>query len=401
MFLGLLVSKLLIATTAHAGGNIPIGMMPGCQSYLYEKTLTIDHTKVAGDLTNFPVLVNITDTDFRTRVNGGKVLNTSGYDLVFRARDTVTCGGASSCNLDFDVESYNSSTGALVAWVKIPLVSSTADTKIYVNYGNAAVTTFQGNTTSTWGTDFKAVWHLSQSPTSTAPQIKDASASAANGTVGGTFVAGDSVSGQIGAGLRLNGTNAYVSFGDNALLKPSFPFTVSAWVKVNSLPTVPSASIISTPAMTGTGMYAGYSYSVQSDGDLTTRVGGNTASCASGGRRDYTASAVFTPGTWVHTAVVYTAPLSQAVYVNGILRSTAMAGGATALGYGSGTDVRLGYYYKSATGCTTPHGYLDGVLDEVRVSTVAQTAQWLSTEYQNQSSPATFMSASTPRTGCF
>jgi hypothetical protein len=49
--------------------------------WLLRKQLTIDHTKVAGSLTNFPVLIDITDSD----VASGAQSN--GNDIVFTDYD--------------------------------------------------------------------------------------------------------------------------------------------------------------------------------------------------------------------------------------------------------------------------------------------------------------------------
>ena len=37
-----------------------------------------------------------------------------------------------------------------------------------------------------------------------------------------------------------------------------------------------------------------------------------------------------------------------------------------------------------------PGKYFNGILDEVRISSVLRDAQWVETEYNNQSSPSTF-----------
>jgi hypothetical protein len=48
--------------------------------YLYQKVITIDHTKVSATLTNFPVLVSIVnDNDLKNHVT-----NANGYDIVFK-----------------------------------------------------------------------------------------------------------------------------------------------------------------------------------------------------------------------------------------------------------------------------------------------------------------------------
>src|SRR3990172_1526553 len=50
-------------------------------AWLYRKSLTIDHTKVAGDLADFPALVSLSDTDL------GAHAQTDGDDIVFIDRE--------------------------------------------------------------------------------------------------------------------------------------------------------------------------------------------------------------------------------------------------------------------------------------------------------------------------
>ena len=40
---------------------------------------------------------------------------------------------------------------------------------------------------------------------------------------------------------------------------------------------------------------------------------------------------------------------------------------------------------------------MNGALDEVRISNIVRSAAWISTEYNNQSSPSTFYSVSSDR----
>src|SRR5258708_1915975 len=74
--------------------------------YSYERTITIDHTKVpTSDQTDFPVLVSGTYSYLGTVANGGKVQNANGYDIIF------TIGPDGANKLDHEIESYDPATG--------------------------------------------------------------------------------------------------------------------------------------------------------------------------------------------------------------------------------------------------------------------------------------------------
>ena len=93
--------------------------------YSHVRAIVIDHTKVPNtDQANFPVLISGTYSYLATSANGGAVQNANGYDIIF----TSDYSGANK--LDHEMESYNSGTGAIVAWVRIPNLSHTADTVI-------------------------------------------------------------------------------------------------------------------------------------------------------------------------------------------------------------------------------------------------------------------------------
>lgn len=140
-------------------------------AYGYYASITVDHTKVSGDgdLTNFPILVSGTydgtgsEPDIRTVANGGHVQNTASggnsgsvtvpADLVF----SPNTDGSSP--YDFEIESYDASTGAIVAWVEIPTLDGDADTVLYMVYGDSSVTTSQEDVNGTWDANYKMVVH--------------------------------------------------------------------------------------------------------------------------------------------------------------------------------------------------------------------------------------------------
>ena len=82
--------------------------------------------------------------------------------------------------LKWEVEKYDGTTGNLIAWVKIPSVSSSTDTVFYLMYGDSAINTNQSDPPNTWDSNFKGVWHMgetrrtqpSESPLSLAPMAR-------------------------------------------------------------------------------------------------------------------------------------------------------------------------------------------------------------------------------------
>ncbi|MBT0160831.1 DUF2341 domain-containing protein, partial [Candidatus Bathyarchaeota archaeon A05DMB-2] len=113
----------------------------------YRKTITIDPSQVSGDQTNFPVLIDMVDSDLKGKAQP------DGDDIVFVSENNV--------KLSHEIEQYESSTGHLVAWVRIPFVSSTSFTTFYMYYGNPTAPN-QEDTAAVWDTSYKLVLHLNE-----------------------------------------------------------------------------------------------------------------------------------------------------------------------------------------------------------------------------------------------
>jgi len=113
----------------------------------YRKQLIINHTKVASDLVDFPVLVNLTDADLAVKAQ------IYGDDIVFADSDGQ--------KLDHEIEFYNGTSGMLIAWVKIPNLSSTTDTTVYMYYGNAEALN-QEKSEQVWDSNFMMTQHFSE-----------------------------------------------------------------------------------------------------------------------------------------------------------------------------------------------------------------------------------------------
>jgi parallel beta-helix repeat protein len=116
-------------------GTVDMGFhYPGGGIFQYRKPITIPFGNVGGSCTtyleNFPLLIKITDTDLITKARD------DGYDIVFRSLEANTCAPeAAPCGLYHEVERWNSSTGELIAWVRIPRLYHDSDTTIYMYFG--------------------------------------------------------------------------------------------------------------------------------------------------------------------------------------------------------------------------------------------------------------------------
>ncbi|MEM2291966.1 MAG: DUF2341 domain-containing protein, partial [Nitrososphaerota archaeon] len=177
----------------------------------YRKTIIIDHTKVSGDQTDFPVLIDLTDPSLTNKTQP------DGDDFLFTDQDNN--------KLDHQIEYYDSASGHLIAWVRIPYLSSTTDTKLYLYYGNPSCES-QQNPSAVWDASYKLVLHLNEK----SGTHKDSTVYGNNGTPFNGVQQG--VAAKIDGGDAFDGTNDYIEIAhSNTLSGYTDALTISFWIK--------------------------------------------------------------------------------------------------------------------------------------------------------------------------
>ncbi len=356
--------------------------------YLYYKQITIDHTKVTGgaDLTNFPVLVSRTDTDLRSVANGGLVQSSNGYDIIFR-------DASQTAQLDHEIETYVPTTGQVVMWVRIPTLSHTVDTTIFMDFDNSTISSSQENKTGVWDANYTAVWHMSQDPTGTAPQIKDSTSTADHATTVGTWTSGQQAAGTIGGSLNFSSASTdKLTANDVAANDNSSALTVDTWWKPTDL-TWPFQGQLLAMGDTGHRYYVtnGTSDSCSACSTaLRVEVTNNGSSLHTYG---YTSTGVITTGTWYHVVLAFDGSQSTnasrlTLYLNGVPQALTFVGTIPATTANVAEPITMGFSSGSGT-------YFDGGMDDTRISKTTRSAGWIGTEYNCESSPSTFMSFGT------
>ncbi|MFL5763337.1 MAG: DUF2341 domain-containing protein [Bacteroidia bacterium] len=342
-------------------------------SYKFRKRITFDPLKVSGpvDLTNFPALIKIaSDPDLKLTTSLGHVENSNGYDIIFTADDGTTV-------LDQQMESYTSTTGQYTAWVRIPVLSTTVSTVIYMYYGNAAATTNPSSTT-TWDANYAAVYHFAGNLNNST------SAAGLTGTNNGT---NNSTGGIIDRYRNLvRSSKDYIDVTPyNNTYDITGTITVSAWIRLNSL------NQDQKIAGNEDGATGGWKFGVYTDNKLEfeIRTSANSPSLTRTGTCPTCAT-----GTALATATWYyvTGEYSDAgdfitTYINGVA-DRSYTGNTTVMGSSGGT-LKFGIEPFDVTSAA-----FDGDIDEIHISNSIRSADWLVTEYNNQSSPSTFYSIS-------
>jgi Concanavalin A-like lectin/glucanases superfamily len=345
--------------------------------------ITIDHTKVSGgDKTNYVMLFTGTYDFLRTIANGGGVVYSDGADINFSSTQDT------SGLLDFELAFYNPVNGMVGAWVRIPTLSSTVDTVIYINYGDSSVSSSLQNPAGAWSPttevsgapndNWRGVWHLQESA---APYLDS------------TQYDNDST-GSLGAGYptRVGGPFGY----DNGILIPNtyegiavpgaplvgdgfsnYSGTMQVWLNTTTPFPLQFADAFDGQISTGFGHGMG--------------VGTNAAKGAGvmnydGGVRIVQGGPDIDDGFW-HRVTFTMSPSGSVLYVDGSQVQTDGQGQNFAMVASAGIEISG---TRGGSGFTT---YV-GLMSEPRVTQQVLDADDEATSWNNQSSPSTFYSLS-------
>jgi hypothetical protein len=335
-------------------------------AYSRRKPITIDFNQVAGptNLPNFPVLVSLVDTDLRL-APAGEVTSAKGYDILFRGEDDTTCGGVgtSPCVLAHEIETYQGSTGTLVAFVRVPVLQTAANTIIYMYYGDAAVTCSQESSAGVWDSSFREVYHLDETG-----DYADSTANAFTAVTKGTVTQG--VAGRIGAAARFNGPTESRVIASDGGLNASPNVTFEAWIQLNSLQTGLYTGLV-TKGRDGPEWFGLFK-------DNVNRLVLGWP-CCGGTKPGNLVGPVLSTGTWYHAVATF----------NGVTKDRRLYLDGVQVAFDNGADLAAVPEYLRI-GDDSNQDYHDGIIDEVRVSDSVRSPDWIQTSYNNQFAPGTF-----------
>ncbi len=374
------------------------------------KNLTINTTSsganVPGVVTNFPILVRLTSS---TDMNG---ISPTGADLRFTKLDGVT-------RLKHQIERFDTAAHAAEIWVLVDTVKGNDSTLIRVYWGKGGVAdSSSGPQVFSPSNGFEAVYHLAEKGIIAGGTSADATGNghiataAINGTGTGATPPGDPTDG-IGVGKSFNGNNttttanggigAYFTLTDTNtayaglnLNTKNGPWTVSAWVK-------PTACTFTTNSTTS-GRYAIVSKYDANAGNKqwvlqannvanqwkANYIPSNLTGGATGSEMSSATGNVCTANTWQFLTVSYysatdpvlgTAPTATqfAVTHNGVAASAPVTGTNT---FGNTAAVRIGASNDLVR-------MMNGSIDEVVISLVQRSPDWLKLSYETQKPGAT------------
>jgi hypothetical protein len=351
-------------------------------------TITIDHTKVSADLTDYIVFVDLarlTAKFWKTVANGGGDIRCYKSDGTTElAREVVSCATSTETG-----ELHVKYSGTL---------SSTVDTVIQIH---ADGTSSEPAVTATYGrnavwSDYWAVFHMEGSVGSTGKKL-DSTGNGRNlieyntpeGSATGKL--GTSTTGAYNMLGLASGTSAttydYLSVNDLSVESAigTSPFVISWWYKLD-LARTQQVMGICEEQNSATGRPQ-----LMQNAETTSFYHGNyIETSSSNGNSVYTTTAVNTINTWYFVTMGRDTSDYLTAFANGNYATSASTEGGAFTSPNQKLLINRRYNptYSSA------QQYSDGQYDEVRFRFSHLPETWLDTEYANQNSPSTFYAVS-------
>ena len=343
-------------------------------SWDYRKKITASlDTVIDSDLTDFPYLVSVTDSDLT------KAAESDGSDIVFIASDDTT-------ELAYEMEKFDQSTGEIIAWIKIPTVSGSENTDIYMYYKGTSTS----DSSSVWDDNYKLVYHLNQTASGTVGEFTDVSGNGNDGIAGGTGLitqkAGrqtTQVEAKIGYGQSFDGptqtANNNQGSGDYIWVNkvqswPTGDSTVEFWTKINSGQSGLNEKNFFNYCVAGSAESKENQYEFVRGDKMKMKM-----------RNQFYVSSQESAATssWIHIMAVYEIGGTSILYKNGeVVKSQNNSFGHTIIGGGSfalGGDID-----HSSQKCKIVNNEFIGDMDEFRISNTLRSADWAAASYCNQ-----------------
>jgi len=327
----------------------------------WRRKLVFDNSGQAESLHDFPLLVALDSS-----VIDYTQTRDLGEDLRFI--DPVAGGP-----LAHEIELWDEG-GTSTVWVKVPEIDASSSSDfIWMYYGNDGASDAQ-DVTAVWSNGYAGVWHMDGDPGGTSGGIRDSSPSGKHGT--GINMSGSNlVAAYIGRGLSFDGSQVVRIDGSAAAGDPldivGGPLTISAWALLSG-------------SGQGTLVSKREGSEVQWQLQNEAITGGNDFNPSfirgDGSSQDgWNRTDSYSAGAWYNIAVVADASgVAQAIYMDGASGSLDSWGSGTLTPIHLDIDVAIGARWG---GAPSPGFAFAGTIDEVRISSVARSSDWMAAQH--------------------
>jgi hypothetical protein len=247
IIMGLVLTLALLAGLTGGLGSVPVEAA-SLDGWGQRVPLTLDQTRIDSNLSNFPVLIHLSE---RSGINGANltaVFNELGSDANRKKIAVTTADGLTECYVE--IEKWDTASREAVLWVKVPVVSGSVDTQLYLYYDRdrADNTARVGDVGSAvarnvWDNGYKLVQHLGESGSGSSSDYRDSTVNGHHGCGGAGNASGvpTRVAGKIGDAQRFDGVNDYIQISDHNdfSVTTTGELTISFWLSpgASNMPT--------------------------------------------------------------------------------------------------------------------------------------------------------------------
>ncbi len=315
-------------------------------SWSNRKKITLSSV-VTSDQVDFPALIKLTSS----RIDYSKT-KTAGADIRF-----VDESGAT---LSFEIEKWTPG-GESIIWLKVPRVkASSSNSFVWVYYGNSSATNGQ-NAADVWSNGYVGVWHLNQ----TSGQVLDSTANANHGT--SISISNRNATGYLGSAFYNSASNSCITIPHHASQAVVSRLTAEAWVKEAA--TNSNRNIFRKEVVDDGDTYLAYTVG-DNGGKMTVNITDSSLNSTS-----YATIKNYMSSSWAHIAMTYDDVANKAIaFSNG--NNTTANGNVTRNIYTGNKWSNLKLF-----GSCNANGAFLGTLDELRLSKVIRSEDWIKLNY--------------------
>jgi hypothetical protein len=217
-----------------------------------------------------------------------------------------------------------------------------------------------------------ALWHLDETNGNNAEDdVFDATANNNDGEFNGTNIATAVVDGVSGKARNFNGSDDFIDVGTSSTLEPTSALTVEAWVKRD-------AALADFDAIFSSRKNAAGEAGNFTRGYLLTGISGDNVRMYiwDGAWQSVTSDNALAANQWYHVAGTWDGSTIR-LYINGVQQSTTDTTGAIAYPDAPAENHYIGKYNDGGTS-----DEWKGMIDEVRISDVARSAEEIAEAYR-------------------
>jgi len=330
----------------------------------YYVDITVDHTQLSDTLTNFPLCIqgSVLPSGFWSHVkaDGGDIVPVlvNNHRLLRRECAYISTG-------DEKLELH----------IRVPVLSDSKDTVIRLYYGNANAS--WPDSPYVWDANFKAVYHMDDDPDTS--HITDSTANENDGTKKGANEPAE-VAGQVAVAQDFDGEDDYIDCGNAVSLRPT-EITIE--------------TIISADKPTG-----GVGYDrVITRSDASATSSSNSYSLQFFGTSGKLAFQIWVEGDDSAKAITQDTAVDSGDYIVGRYDKTDLRiyrnGSLDCTPIAQTGDIRAGAQNLLLGACTGLQEITmyNGRLDEVRLSSIARSPEWIEATYKTLLTPSTLYGA--------